>query len=406
MAFSLSRNERVYLQKQPSILAIPAGLGVANYCRHKKLALNPMVGMLYREDKTGTRTATQGITGRKHGTWSFEASLVTTGTAGQVPPADPLLVALFGQDGTVLSGSGSITGATNATPIVISQSAHGFANGDVVSITGVLGNQAANGTWVIANQTAGTYELVGSAGSGAYTSGGTASRVGVRYSVADAIPFFTMWAFRTPSTLQQRVGFGCVATEATFNLGQDIADWTASGESIWTLDSDTFASTDVTGKGGLAAFPSEPSGTLPADGGIIAGFTGGAILDGKKVASIRSATIRLATGNVLVKDTFGAYYPDTAEGDERNVSTSFSVYDTDGADLQALYAASLTKTPIDLIYQVGTVPGRVFVFQLKGVQLNQPALDDNQRRFVRSYTDSRATGSGAGALDEIRMTVI
>jgi hypothetical protein len=63
-----------------------------------------------------------------------------------------------------------VTGATNATPIVITANAHGYNNGDYVIISGVKGNTAANGTWAIANKTANTFELVGSDGNAAFTS--------------------------------------------------------------------------------------------------------------------------------------------------------------------------------------------------------------------------------------------
>lgn len=70
----------------------------------------------------------------------------------------------------------TITGATNATPIVITASGHGYSNGDLVEIASVGGNTAANGTWRVNVLTANTFELVGSVGSGGYTSGGTANR--------------------------------------------------------------------------------------------------------------------------------------------------------------------------------------------------------------------------------------
>lgn len=69
-------------------------------------------------------------------------------------------------------GVKQITGATNASPIVITSTSHGFSNGDIVSITGVGGNTAANGKWTIANVATNTFELSGSTGNGAYTSGG------------------------------------------------------------------------------------------------------------------------------------------------------------------------------------------------------------------------------------------
>src|SRR6185369_10040305 len=53
----------------------------------------------------------------------------------------------------------AVTGATNATPIVATITGHGWANGDIIVIGGVLGNLAANGTWKVANQATNTVEL-------------------------------------------------------------------------------------------------------------------------------------------------------------------------------------------------------------------------------------------------------
>ena len=72
----------------------------------------------------------------------------------------------------------AVTAATNATPIVITANSHGLSDGDIVIITGVGGNTAANGLRKVANSDANTFELTdpstGSniAGNGAYTSGG------------------------------------------------------------------------------------------------------------------------------------------------------------------------------------------------------------------------------------------
>ena len=68
--------------------------------------------------------------------------------------------------------SQDITGATNASPIVVTCNGHGFADGDKVTISGVVGNTAANGTHTVAGKTANTFQLSGVAGNGAYVSGG------------------------------------------------------------------------------------------------------------------------------------------------------------------------------------------------------------------------------------------
>jgi hypothetical protein len=76
-------------------------------------------------------------------------------------------------DGTTAK---AITGATNATPISVTATAHGFSTGDFVVISQVGGNTAANGLFQITVVDANTFTLNGSAGSGAYTSGGNADK--------------------------------------------------------------------------------------------------------------------------------------------------------------------------------------------------------------------------------------
>ena len=65
-----------------------------------------------------------------------------------------------------------ISGATNATPIVITSVGNGRVTGDIVLISDVLGNTAANGIFTITRITDDTFSLDGSVGNGAYTSGG------------------------------------------------------------------------------------------------------------------------------------------------------------------------------------------------------------------------------------------
>jgi len=78
----------------------------------------------------------------------------------------------------------TVTGASNATPIVITLGAgHGLKDGDRIQITGITGNTGANGKWTLSNVGATTATLVGSVGNGAF--GGTAS-VGV---LCDRTPF-------------------------------------------------------------------------------------------------------------------------------------------------------------------------------------------------------------------------
>jgi hypothetical protein len=110
-------------------------------------------------------------------------------------------------------GIKAITAATNATPIVVTATAHGFSNGDFVSIRDVGGNLAANGVWKIANVAANTFELTdpvsGSnvVGSAAYTSGGVVvnlgpSASGDNWDDFDAALVGTAQTLTSPTVLQ------------------------------------------------------------------------------------------------------------------------------------------------------------------------------------------------------------
>ena len=79
----------------------------------------------------------------------------------------------------------SIISSTNATPIVVTKTAHGLGNGNTVVISGHTVNTAANGTWSIANVTANTFELVGSVGNGV---GGTS---GIYYNKTNSAVILT-----------------------------------------------------------------------------------------------------------------------------------------------------------------------------------------------------------------------
>lgn len=76
-------------------------------------------------------------------------------------------------NGQIKGTTGTVTGATNATPIEITDVAHGYETGAGVVIEGVTGNTSANGTWWIRKTGTDTYTLDNSAGNGAYVSGGT-----------------------------------------------------------------------------------------------------------------------------------------------------------------------------------------------------------------------------------------
>lgn len=76
------------------------------------------------------------------------------------------------------STANQITGATDATPIVITTAAaHGLSSGNKVAITRVGGNVAANGNWTITVLSSTTFSLDTSEGDGTYTGSGRVYRL-------------------------------------------------------------------------------------------------------------------------------------------------------------------------------------------------------------------------------------
>jgi endoglucanase Acf2 len=99
-----------------------------------------------------------------------------TGANGRftVAVVDANTVSLTGSTGNgQYTGGGTwalaVTDASNATPIVITSPKHGLSTGSQVTITGVQGNTAANGTFLVTKIDADHFSLSGSKGNGAFT---------------------------------------------------------------------------------------------------------------------------------------------------------------------------------------------------------------------------------------------
>lgn len=396
--FHEGRLDRLYLQSQTSLMTVPnstgsATLAVANYARVKSFSMNSKVSTLVRQDKTGSRTGTPGSKSIETAEWSMDATLAAGPTGGSLPPHAPVLQAIFGQAPTAVAGTGAVTGASNATPIVITQTGHGKANGDAVFISGVGGNTAANGAWVIANVTANTYELVGSAGNGAYTTGGAASFVARRYDFVSAVSSFVAGIFNANAAINQYLGYGLFPTSAKAEFGGvRHAMLQASGQGVRVIDKDTFSSLTLAEAGQLTAFPAEPSGSLPADGGPITAFYGAAIIGGKSVPCIASASVDIQTGlsfgdpPCLNETTFNRL-----GGDERTVGVSLQLIDSDIQGAKDLFAASKSKAQIDVILAMGNSNPGTYLWLLRNCQFEHTGADDDPREVKRSY-QGRAYG--------------
>jgi hypothetical protein len=104
MAYSFNRNHRLYAAVESSF-GTAATLTGANCFLITKATFTPNVDLLVPQSKTGTRTQPVGVAGRRTAKFTIEIELRTSGTAGTKPDIDPLLVATFGQAGTVVAST-------------------------------------------------------------------------------------------------------------------------------------------------------------------------------------------------------------------------------------------------------------------------------------------------------------
>jgi hypothetical protein len=138
-----------------------------------------------------------------------------------------------------LSVAGTVTAATNATPIAITTSAaHNLSTGNQVCVDGVAGNLNANGYWVVTVTGSTTFTLNGSVGSAAYTSGGTVYLVpstAVQYNgnILGPAPFVTGQTSAPAMGADPNVccGFNVAPTFFT-SLRQILGTWKSQNEWI------------------------------------------------------------------------------------------------------------------------------------------------------------------------------
>ena len=94
-------------------------------------------------------------------------------------------IRFYKDNGQILEGDKTISGATQADPVVVTATGHSYSNGDEIRITGVVGmTELNNKRYLVANKTTNTFEItdvdgndIDGTGFTAYTSGGVANRV-------------------------------------------------------------------------------------------------------------------------------------------------------------------------------------------------------------------------------------
>lgn len=158
--------------------------------------------------------------------------------------APPAAATVTGATGVSLS----ITGATNSSPISITTALHSYTSGQVVTIAGVGGNTAANGTWEISVTSTTTFTLNGSTGNAAYTLGGTSKTTTVTTSADHGL------------VSGQRAVIAGVGGNTSVNGAWTITSLSGTTLSIGAASNAAYTSGGFIGDGGTAIPSSATSG--------------------------------------------------------------------------------------------------------------------------------------------------
>jgi len=283
------------------------------------------------------------------------------------PPDDPsggkVWAARF-KDGTVVrtatgfgtEGECSVTDATNATPIVITTNGdHGYSTGDSIVVSGVDGNDAANGTFVITVLTSSTFELDDSVGDGTFSADGDElSRRNLKT---------THCSFVSDMVDYQKVVY---EEFAEFMDAATLEPWLQFGEFLWWFFSSVSRqANDATNASPIEITATAAHGFATGDTVIIAGVKGNTAANGHYVITVTSSTkftLDSSTGNGAyvsggqIRGGSMAYYDDDTDTDANVVlSRDLEVFHTQEDDptvnssADANFLADQLKDHIDTI---------------------------------------------------------
>ena len=230
----------------------------------------------------------------------------------------------------------------------------------------------------------------------------------VTYALADAHPSLSIYNYRSPSTMTQKVAFGAIVQSMRCSFGDDVPTMDFSGQARWVLDSLQMVDllNGATGKGGLtgATFPSEPASPV-TNGDMAIGFTGVITIDSNTYSSLRAGSIAMDMARELPQNIFNSYFPGGPAADLRSIGLDFRLDDEDDSDLNSLKLKAINGTHVDIIFQIGTVAGNIWTWNLNNCILGAPDDDDSERKWGVGWGSGQAFSTSITSLDEISLVL-
>ena len=373
-----SNNNRYYVGLETSFGTVSA---LSGNRRIPALQLNAKQQMeqIQRRDKIGGRTFSGHPSGLRRRT-SYTLRTLLTGWTDQ--SAEPCYGPLF-QSGlggaAMISSAGTVQSAQDASSIGFA-SPHGLTVGQAV----VCSDEIRFVSAVIDPNTVrvnAPFSLIPVSGS---PIGPTAT-----YIPSDTLSSVSLFDYWSPSTAVQRILFGAAVDTMRIKVNADYHEFEFRGPAKDLTDNVSFSA----GIGALTSFPPEPV-QAGWDYSIIPGHLGQAWLGGTPTQffSVTAADITIDNNLDMRAREFGSEYPQCIVPGERNVSVNFSLYSSDNAATNDLYAAARQGSPVPMMFQLGQQASQLFGVYLKSVKFDIPEFKDTDRRLEWEFINCRAEG--------------
>jgi hypothetical protein len=384
MAYISSTANRWYVARESAYGQVPA-IAPGNRIPAVKMTAQQQRAKSQRLDKTGSRTwqgMPQGM--RLQTSFNLTSYMRDWPDPSTLPSHGPLFESAMGAAGALWAGN--TAGQNCSTTSIAFSTPHGLAVGQAIT----SGPEIRFVSTVVDPSTVVVNAPFSAAPALNAPLGQTAT-----YSLAEQLPSFSMFDYWDPATAVQRVVAGAGVDTMTVKLNGDFHEFQFKGTAQDLIDSSSFSS----GQGGEQTFPAEPA----LDGFTYSPVPGnlGEVWLGvfpTQFLSVSAASIQVQNSLETRAKEFGTSLPLAVVPGPRSVSMTLELFGQDDQATTALYQAARQQAPVQVMFQLGQIPGQLMGIYLKSLVPSVPEFDDSDRRLQWKFTDTRAQGM---AEDEI-----
>lgn len=210
------------------------------------------------------------------------------------------------------------------------------------------------------------------------------------------------FAHNTPTT-GNRYALGFIPQRISVTFNGNILECKISGLSVTVVQNEEFTYVDAIAKGGLSAFPLEPT-SFSLTGAIIPGFGGSLTLDGQTITDLCDMfDVEFDTGYNFKGDFVDDAYPAMVTRGLRVARVNVRMVNTDSSAIADLKQKGRTGAPITGSFLLGSTPGYQVGVGFGGLQVLPSTLADQNEYVTCSFGQSEASVT-PGLANEFNMS--